>query len=290
MDAAHFAEFWHMQGHRVIETKSCFWYNPQPLVFMSVPYHRTCTPSRRELRRVLLGGPAAAARFHDPAGTDGGLFICSDREYDLPKLQKKARNETRRGLENCSVEQVEFQYLLEHGFSLVEDTLQRQGRGQQAVTHPRWVGTCKAARRIPGFEAWGAFVKGSLAAFMVTAAVEGYFSILEQYSAKDFFGYHPNNALAFAVTKLKLSSNAIACVSYGLKSLEPTPGLDHFKLSMGFRLKPFGESVAFNPLLTPLLALGGSKFIRWMAQRNPRSDLWRKTTAVVQAREIRLAS
>jgi hypothetical protein len=129
-----------------------------------------------------------------------------------------------------------------------------------------------------------------LAAFMVTAAVEGYFSILEQYSARDFLGYHPNNALVFAMTKLKLSCNEIACVSYGLKSLEPTPGVDHFKLSMGFRLKPFGESVAFNPLLTPLLSLGGSKLIRWMAQRNPRSDLWRKASAVVQARETRLAS
>jgi len=289
MDAAHFAEFWHMQGHQVIETKSCFWYNPQPLVFMSVPYHRTFTPSRRELRRVLLGGPAAAARFHHPAGTDGGLFICSNREYDLPKLHKKARNETRRGLENCSIEQVEFRYLSEHGFSLVEDTLQRQQRSQRAMTHRQWLGTCSAAGRIAGFEAWSAFVQGSLAAFMVTAFVEDYFSILQQYSANDFLAYHPNNALAFAVTKLKLSSGGVACVSYGLKSLEPTPGIDHFKMGMGFQLKPFGESVAFNPLLTPLLSLGGNKLIRWMAQRNPRSDLWRKASAVVQARETPLA-
>ena len=154
MDAAQFAEFWQIQGHQVIETKNCFWYNPQPLVFMSVPYHRTFTPSRRELRRVLLGGPAAAARFHDPAGTDGGLFVCSDREYDFPALQPNARNKTRRGLENCSIEQVDFPYLAQHGFSLVEDTLQRQSRDQRTKPHRQWLLYCNAAARIPGFEAW----------------------------------------------------------------------------------------------------------------------------------------
>jgi len=284
MDAGHFAEFWRIQGHKVIETKSCFWYNPQPLVFLSVPYHRTFTPSGGELARVLLGGPAAAARFHDPAGNDGGLFVCMDRGYDLSSLHKKARNETRRGLENCSIEQVDFRYLSEHGFSLVEDTLQRQGRDQRTMTHVQWRRYWNAAQKIEGFEAWGAFVKGNLAAFMATAVVEEYFSILQQYSGRDFLGYHPNNALTFMVTKLKLSLAEVACVSYGLKSLEPTPGVDHFKLSMGFQVKPFGESVAFNPLLTPFLSLGGSKIIRWMARRNPQSDLWRKASAVVRAK------
>jgi hypothetical protein len=50
MDAAHFAEFWRIQGHKAIETTSCFWYNPQPLVLLSVPYHRTFTPSRADCR------------------------------------------------------------------------------------------------------------------------------------------------------------------------------------------------------------------------------------------------
>ena len=291
MDAAHFAEFWRIQGHRIIETKSCFWYNPQPLVFMSVPYHRAFTPSRRELNRVLLGAPAAAARYHDPRGNDGGLFVCSDREYDFPALHPRERSKTRRGLENCSIEQVGFHYLAEHGLSLVADTLQRQGRDHRAMTHRQWLRYCGAAKKVPGFEAWGALIKGRLAAFMVTALVEGYFSILQQYSARDFLdyhlGYHPNNALTFTVTKLKLSSDEVACVSYGLKSLEPTPGVERFKLSMGFRVKPFGESVAFNPLLTPLLSLGGKKLIRWMARKNPQSDLWRKASAVVRAREVK---
>jgi len=287
MDAAHFAEFWRIQGHKVIETKSCFWYNPQPLVFLSVPYHRAFTPSRGELARVLFGGPAAAARFHDPVGNNGGLFICTDRVYDLSALHKKARNETRRGLENCAIEQIDFQYLSKHGFPLVEDTHQRQGRDRRTMTHAQWPHYCNAAQKIEGFEAWGGFVRGTLAAFMVTALVEEYFSILQQYSDKDFLAFHPNNALTFTVTKLKLSSAEIAGVSYGLKSLEPTPGVDHFKVSMGFQVKPFGECVAFNPLLTPFLSLGGGKIIRWMARRNPQSDLWRKASVVVGAREAR---
>jgi len=289
MDAGHFAEFWGLQGHKVIETESCFWYNPQRLVFMSVPYHRAFTPSGKELSRVFMGGPAAAARYHDPAGDDGGHHVCDDRGYDLYSLHKKARNETRRGLENCTVEQVDFKYLAEQGFPLVEGTFDRQGRDRRSMNHPQWRRYCAAAEKIEGFEAWGAFVRGCLAAFMSTALVEDTFSILKQCSAREHLGRYPNNALTFTVTKLKLSQPGISSVSYGLRSLEPTSSLDHYKVRMGFHVKPFGETVAFNPLFRPLLSLGGSRIIHWVARNNPQSDLWRKASAVVRARELKVS-
>jgi hypothetical protein len=281
MNAAQFAEFWQIQGHKVIETKSCYWYNPQPLFFMSLPYHRLITPSRRELAHVLLSGPSVAVRFPtvpDGTGKEGGLFIGSDRNYDLSSLHQKARNQTRRGLENCTVEQVDFGYLAEHGHTLNEETFQRQGRDPQTITKQQWHRYCEAASQIPDFEAWGAFVNGHLAAFMVTALVEDCFSILHQSSSADYLGYYPNNALIFTVTKLKLSCPEVGYVSYGLKSLDDTGGLDHFKLRMGFELKPFKDCVVFNPVLKPFLTLGGRKIIGWMAHQRPESDLWRKAS------------
>ncbi len=285
MNAAQFAEFWRIQGHKVIETESCYWYNPQPLFFMSLPYHRLVTPSHLELAQVLLMGPAVAVRFPtvpDRTGKEGGLFICSDSNYDLHSLHQKARNQTRRGLENCTVEQVDFTYLAENGHPLNVETFLRQGRDLQTITEKQWRLYCQAASKIPDFESWGAFVGGCLAAFMVTALVEDCFSILHQSSSNEYLQYYPNNALIFTVTKLKLSCPEVRYVSYGLKSLDDTSGLDHFKLRMGFEIMPFKEFIVFNPVLKPLLSLGGSKFIDWMARRHPESDLWRKASRALR--------
>jgi hypothetical protein len=284
MNVAQFAEFWRIQGYKVIKTKSCYWYNPHPFFFMSLPYHRLVTPLRSELVRVLLGGPAIAVRFPTlPGGTgkEGGLFICSDRNYDLSSLHQKARNQTRRGLEHCVVERIDFAYLAEHGHELNVETFQRQGRDPQTITEQQWRRYCEAASLMPDFEAWGAFVRGNLAAFMVTALVEDCFSILHQSSSPDYLGYYPNNALVFTVTKLKLSCPEVGYVSYGLKSLDDTAGLDHFKLRMGFKLKPFKDCVVFNPALKPFLSLGGYRIIKWIAHQRPESDLWRKAAKVL---------
>ena len=251
---------------------------------MSLPYHRLVTPARWELAHVLLRGPSVAVRFPtipDGPGKEGGLFICSDRNYDLSSLHQKARNQTRRGLENCIVKQVSFDYLAEQGHVLNVETFLRQGRDPQTITEQQWYRYCEAASQIPDFEAWGAFVGGCLVAFMVTALIEDCFSILHESSATEDLQYYPNNALVFTVTKLKLSSPEVGYVSYGLKSLDDTGGLDHFKLRMGFELKPFKEDIVFNPLLKPLLFLGGSKLIKWMARQHPESDLWRKASRIL---------
>jgi len=285
MDAAQFAEFWRAQGHKVIQTESCYWYNPQPFFFMSMPYHRLVTLSHRELGTVLFSGPAIAVRFPavlDGIGKEGGLFVCSDRNYDFHALQPRTRTATRRGLENCTIEPVDFAYLAEHGHSLNVETFIRQGRAAQTITEQQWRRYCKAASEIPDFEAWGALVHGHLAAFMVTALVEDYFSIFHQSSAAAYLECYPNNALVFTVTKLKLSHPEVGYVSYGLKSLEDASDLDRFKFHMGFRLKPFKEGIVFNPLLKPFLSFGGRRVIEWIAQRHPDSDLWRKASGALR--------
>ncbi len=279
MTVDNFAEFWRRQGHRVIETTSCSWYNIRPLVFIALPFHRCISPSRGESLRVLMGGPSLAIRFLNSGGTNGGLYVCTNRAYDLSALEKKARNQTRRGLESCKVEQLDFDYLAVHGARLNEETCRRQGRYQQAVSGRAWRRYCEAAKHVPGFEAWGALVDGDLAAFMVTALVEDHFSILHQSSATDRLRYYPNNALTFEVTKLKVSCPQVACVSYGLKSPDSrTRGLEEFKSSMGFELRRVGDCVVFNPLLKPFL---WRKPVQWMAAKYPESDFWRRVCGVL---------
>ncbi len=279
MDASQFAEFWRLQGHRVIRTASCYWYDPYKFSFLSMPYHRILSPSRGELPQVWLKGPSAVVRFptaYDGTGRIGGLFICTNRNYDLMSLHKKARNQTRRGIENCVVEQVDFHTLADQGHRLNVETFIRQGRNSQTMSLEQWRRYCNAACQVPGFAAWGAFVQGQLAAFMVAALVEDCFSILHQSSANEYLDCYPNNSLVFTVTRLQMSSPDVKYVSYGLKSLDDTNGLDHFKSQMGFQLKLFKEQIEFNPLLKLFLVFGGHSLIKKMARQHPENDFFRK--------------
>ena len=265
----------------MIGTQSGYWYCPHFLSALSIPYHRLISPSRMELTRVFLASPALMVRFPsflDSTGKEGGLFLCADRAYDFHSLQPRTRTMTRRGLENCRMEQVDFSFLAEHGHSLNVQTFLRQGRATDSMTEQQWRSYCMAASQIAGFEAWCAFVGGQLAAFMVTALVEEYLSILHVGSATQCLPSYPSNALVFTVTKQQLSRPEVGCVSYGLKSLDDTAGLDRFKMHMGFALKPFKECIVLNPLVRPIFFLGGQRLVQWMAERYPKSDLWRKAS------------
>jgi hypothetical protein len=280
MTEAQFAEFFLRQGQRVIETKSCFWYSHRPFLYMSLPYYRAVSPSQSELARVLLRGPSAALRFPtdlDKSPKQIGILVCSDRNYDLPSLHKKSRTATRRGLENCKVEQLDFAYLARHGHRLNQETFQRQRRSSESMTEAQWQRFCKAASELPDFEAWGAWVKGHLASFSVLASVEGWVFFQYGSSATEYLPYNPNNALTFVVTKSKLSDPRVVCLCYGAESAL-TVSLDEYKQRMGYQRKVFGDRIVLNPVLQPILSLGGRRIVHWLARKRPKSEMWQRVS------------
>ncbi len=284
MTAAQFAEFFKRQGHRVIATETCCWHAYRPCVFTSLPYHRPLALSSGEVVRALLKGPAAAVRFPTHLGVGGsrqrGIFLCSDRSYDLPSLHHKMRSCTRRGLENCTIEPVEFGYLAQHGHQLNLESFDRQDRDATAMTESQWRRYCEAAGGTTGFEAWGAWVRGQLAAFLVTALVEECSYIDYQSSRTEYLPFFPNHALTFTVTRSLLTRPEVKAVTYGGESLVTT-GIDAYKSRMGFECRPFGECVAVNPLLRPILCLGGQRIIRWAARAYPESQIWQRASLVL---------
>jgi len=283
MTEGEFAEFFSRQGQRVIETKSCFWYSHRPFLYMSLPYYRAVSPSQGELARVLWGGPAAALRFPAAGRTERqiGILVCSDRNYDLPSLHHTPRYRTRHGLKKCKVEQFDFAYLARHGHPLNEETFRRQGRDLNTITEVQWQRLCQVAREIPGFEVWGAFVDGNLAAFSILAMVGDSVLIQHTSSATAYLKCSPNNALTFTMTKSKLADPGVSCVFYGAES-PLTPNLDSYKLGMGYRRQVFAERFVYNPLLQAGLSLGGRKVIDWMARKYPQKEMIRRAALLLQ--------
>ncbi|MCE5199148.1 MAG: GNAT family N-acetyltransferase [Armatimonadota bacterium] len=284
MDASQFANFWAVQGHRVISTQSCQWYNTEPFVYLSIPFHRMVTPDRVEMARVLGGGPALVMRYACPAEEskcNGGLYVCRDKNYDIPSLNEKARNRTRRALRCCDVERVEFRDLMEWGHEINVQTYIRQNRDPKTLAYEKWARYCEAAADTPGFEAWGAYMDGKPAAYVVCALVEDCYHLLRQSSATDYLSYCPNNALTFAVTQEAIARPEVGYVSTGLKSVEDTYGLNRYKERMGYVLEPFRDQLVVQPFIKLLAGVGGSRAIRSLHQRNPGADFWRKAARVM---------
>jgi hypothetical protein len=173
------------------------------------------------------------------------------------------------------VEKIDFGYLAGHAHTLrYKDTQGYWGElWRERGSTQSWKRFCQKAGQRSDIEAWAAFVHGSLAAFTVTLHVEDYLQLYIGESASRFLRYYPNNALLFTIVKSKLRTPGIRYVSFGTKPLAAGPGLDHFKRSMGFTIRPCKERVVLNPLLRPVL-LAGNRLVKRIAKRYPQNQFW----------------
>jgi hypothetical protein len=285
MEAHELARFFLAVGHRVIETQSCYWYNSQPFLYKSLPVHRFVDPSSTELARVLMTGPALAVRFPkapNHVGPRGGLYVTSNRNYDLPSLSQNVRSRTRRGLARCRIQQIQFEYLAQHGYALSADTTMRQMGKLPNTSEAYWHRFCDKTRCSRDFEAWGAFVGDRLATFLVGMLVEDCYYIYLQKSASDLLKYYPNNALLFTVTKAKLACPEVSFVLHGHKALAVGKGLDYYRTSMGFEVRPFRDQVVFNPLVKPFLMWKGDALISKLVKRYPDNLFWLRASRALR--------
>jgi hypothetical protein len=259
-----FVWFLRAMGHRVRRVDGTWWYNVYPHIYINFPFHRPVDPRLVSLWRVF-GLDGVAARFCcSPAiGRPSFRLVCRHVEYDLSMLAQKARNQTRRGLDNCDVRPVAFDDLHVSGLKLNRETLERQGRAIPANFNSYWRKYYHFAGKAEGAEAWGSFVEESLAAYLIAFEIEGCLNIFIMRSSREHLKFYPNNALLFSFIKETLRRANIQEVSIGLESLQQgMEGLDHFKIGMGFERIPIGQRIEISP---PLKLLLRGSILRWLS-------------------------
>jgi hypothetical protein len=286
MNPPTFANWLRHLGHRVIKTESSYWYNAQPGFCFYFPYHRLITPSRAELSHLFLKEKCLGVRYFSPLhcyGKSSYLIVCSNKNYDITSVDAAtARRQTRRGMENFEIRQIDFASLASQGMQANHDTLLRQGRDPGIWNEKKWREYCSAAQSLDGFEAWGAFREHQLAAFIIGFKMEDYFTILHHSSMTEYLRFYPNNALVFYLTELKLNSMDVNHVSYGPESLDAPDSLDEFKFRMGFEKLPIKQNIAFNPIIKPFVNGFSHKLVQTISSANPKSDIWRKLSGVIR--------
>lgn len=247
-----FADWFRRQGRHVYRTPSSYWYDAGMRVVQAFPFHWIIEPAEKELNRLLLENNAIALRYSAPIGAAQVMpsyhVICEDPGYCLSCLNRKARQNVRRGLDYAGIEHIPISRLATEGWKLRLDTLIRQGR-VGAETEEWWRRVCMSARDLPGFEAWGAIRDGQLIASFLAFKCDDYYLLPYEQSATAHLQSRANNALYFFVMQEIIKREGVSKIFLGLQSLDAPISVDDFKFRMGCTAKVVGQRVVFHPLL-----------------------------------------
>ncbi|MBK9796348.1 MAG: GNAT family N-acetyltransferase [Holophagaceae bacterium] len=280
-----FAEWLRRQGHRVVRTRSSYWFDSGPRVFQAFPYHWIIQPTEEELREFLCQENAIGLRYSAPM--DAAVGACSYhmvREggtYDLKDVDSSIRAKVRKGLEACVVGPIPMERYAREGWTIEQDTQDRQGRRSR---HGRrhWDRMVEAVADLEGFETWGAEVDGRLAATLMFTRLDDCVDLLYQQSLREFLPLRVNNALLFAVTKELMSRPGIRLIHNGLHSLDAPASVDQFKLRLGYSARPVRQRVVFHPKIAPWIGSGVAGILEGLAAHFPESDYLQKTEGLTR--------
>jgi hypothetical protein len=279
------AEWFRWQGNRVVHTTSSFWVQVGPRVLQAIPYHWIIRPTEEELTELLHQERAVALRYSTPWEMSQGMAsyhaVYEQRSYGFENLGRWARKNVRRGLKNCTIEPVPLELIAQDGWDLQVDTLNRQGRHFK-LDRSSWERMGRAAGDLPGFDGWGAFVDGSLAASVITLQVDDCAYMLYQQCLRQFLPRHVNNALSFMVTQALLARPGVRTILYGLHSLDAPSSVDEFKFRMGYTAKPVRQRVVFHPMLRPFFNPTSHALLKHACSLRPGDPILAKTEGMLR--------
>jgi hypothetical protein len=234
---------------------------------------------------VLHKKRAIALRYSSPVANTLGCIsyhaIYEKPDYTLDSLDRRSRQNIRKGLKNCQVETISFERLAEEGWLLEKDTADRQGR-QLKIDKNVWRRRYMAAADLPGFEAWGALANGNLVASLFTIQVEDCCEMISQQCHRDYLNARVNNALSFVVTRTMINRTEIKSVFYSLQSLNAPASVDQFKFRMGYTAKPVRQRVVFRPTLAPFINKASHAIIKRLSERRPNNPFLSKAKGMLR--------
>ena len=280
-----FSEWLRRQGQKVARTASSYWHSEGFGVYQAFPYHHVITPSDEELSEMFSRHRAVALRYSMPSNSEKGCpsyAIRFDGEnYDLEMLGHRTRKNVRRGLRECVIEPITFQTLVDEGWPLRLDALERQGRHLN-ITRETWAERYLKAADLPGFNVWGARVGGQFAGYVITFQMEDCLCVIDHQSHRQYLDLNVNNALTYTVSKDAISQARARTLFYGLESLDAPESVSEFKFRMGYAAYPIRQRVVFNPRVAPLANRLSYRLVKVMSRLQPANRRYAKASGMLR--------
>ena len=285
MNAEFIAEWFRRQNIQVIRSNSCYWHSLGPRILQAIPYHWLITPAEEELEQLLLENKLIGLRYSTPVSSSIGMasyhVVYGGADYLQSALSKKARYDVRKGLKNNRIEPIQFSDLAVEGWPVRLNSLIRQGR-VKAESQTWWNLLCNSASDLPGFEAWGAYADGKMAASLLAVHCGNWYNILYQQSKTEYLSSGVNNALTYVVTNEVIRRSGVETIFYGLHSLDAPSSVDEYKFRMGFQARPVRQRVVFHPALRKLFNSSSHAALRQMLRFFPANPTLSKAEGMLR--------
>lgn len=278
MSTSGYAKFLRDIGHDVREEAGAYWFNVFPHVYQSFPFQKELSRDAVEASGFVGKRGCWIARYpcHLSEGRQSYRLSVMDSNYGMESLTSKARNQTRRALEQCQCRALGFDELLKSGIELNLETLRRQGRNPEKNFDSNWTVYYRCAAKADGADAWGCFVGERLAAYLIAFRMEDVSHVLIVRSHGELLKHYPNNALLFTYLQ-HCFAEGLREVSIGFEGLqEELSSLDHFKDGLGFKRKPVGQRIDISPWILPFFPM-----LTLVARIMPRSERVAKFVGMV---------
>lgn len=284
MNTETYAAWLRGQGRRVVQSAGSYWHSAPMRTLQAFPYHQLLEPAEEELGALLRSQRVVGLRYSSaasaPVGCPSYHVVYEASSYDLDRLGKRTRHNVRLGLRDSSIEPIAFSLLANDGWRLSLDTLHRQGRSLRR-TERAWRRMWDLAAELPGFEAWGAFHKGQLAATHVWFRMNDTHCLVHAQSLRQFHRYEVNKALAFTTIKAMVDRGD-GPLFFGVESLDAPPSVDQFKFLMGAAAKPVRQRVLFRSALRPFLGRSAHVLLRLARRLRPQSSAFAKADGLMR--------
>jgi hypothetical protein len=191
----------------------------------------------------------------DRRGIQSGLYVCNPEDYNLQTVSRKQRSHVKQGLEHCEIRLMSGDELASQGLDLNRQTLERQGRSEEAFLDPRkWRQFGCAVEKSPGMMTWGAFMGGRLSTYIVGCRDGEWLHLMYKASRTEDLPQHINHALDFFIASSAAADLGIRRISNGSVSVSPNEGLDRYKRQMGYSILEQNHAIYFHPLFAPALS------------------------------------
>ena len=264
METEDYCAFCEAQGLKSIKTKNVWWHKVGSGAYGTTPEAMPVQVEDRDIQEMFWKHRVAVLRVveaPEKIQRDTELwhrYVCRDTSFGLHSLSQKARNQTRRGLEKCTVRLIDFGFLGREGVIINQSALARQKRtGSPSFCQPeRWARSMKIQGQFADVLAFGAFIDdldSLFCAYLTVIKVEDEWLIYLQMSHDVGLKYYCNNALYFYVFRYLFDEMKAKVINIGLEPFVPLPDLTHFKINMGFRKEPIRHRLLLHPLLKTVI-------------------------------------
>jgi hypothetical protein len=252
---SNYISFLKLKTHKYIISDD-LWYDVRPFIFQPV---RILSPISNDLLKFYgVKNKVFALRWFElnQKTTSPIYWWVASGPYNFSSLSKKARNQTRRGLENFRIEKTKPERNHEPIFKEIYfENLDRLNLIKSNKKKEKlWAAWWQIILNFDGSHIWSAWYENELAAYLVVIYFGEMAEIVLHRSKSNLLPYYPNNALLFTVV-IDLIAYGYTCISYGLENYWPQKGknLSHFKENMGFTKIILDEHYYINPKISWLI-------------------------------------